>query len=126
MYWDMASSYEGFGHGIELGDFDPYIFIDAIIGDPGYSNSVDLALIQQGSAVKILLMLSDWLDECDSLPMGLFSEHLHLLISSNKLAHIPETKRLIEAGLTGNPNFHNDLTDIYKNYVRRKMHSVFK
>lgn len=60
LYVDLAESYDGFGHGIDTGTFDPFHFLDAEVEvPPGYASPVNLNLLRQGSAIALLCGLYD-------------------------------------------------------------------
>ena len=59
MYVEMASSYHGFGHAVDIAiRFNPLRFIDAEV-EPGNSYFVDVDLLRTGSAIVIVCRLYD-------------------------------------------------------------------
>ncbi len=119
MYWDMSQS-GAFSHDIELGRFNQYLCLGASLAGDGYGSADDVALLQRGSAVKILCLLSDHIYEHDQAPgEGEFlNTRIRALLREGKLDHLPSAKQALELGLAGNMDpFHKQLDTVYREYV---------
>ncbi|GGO29852.1 hypothetical protein [Deinococcus humi] len=66
LYVDLAESYNGFGHGMDRGTFDPFRFLDAEAEEPA-NPPVNLTLLRQGSAVALLCGLYDLWNEAEDV-----------------------------------------------------------
>ena len=128
MYWNLASSWGGFGHNVETGRFNQYLCIDATLEDTGWSEVADLKILHEGSAIKLLCFLSDHLDEREEPPSPLswFGQRLRDLLNLGRLDHLPEAKIAIELGLLGDSGqFRSQLALIYKLYVVGRLNEIF-
>ena len=82
MYYDLATGYEGFGHNIETGSFDPIFFADCYLFEPeGYTFGIDVNILHEGSAVAILCKFSDYWDEIHEPPEGEFASEVKRILS---------------------------------------------
>jgi hypothetical protein len=128
MYWDLASSWGGFGHNVETGRFNQYLCIDATLEDSGWSSVADLAILHEGSAIKLLCFLSDLLDEQEESPSiaSWLGQRLRNLLAQGRLDHLPEAKLAIELGLLGDGDeFRSQLALVYKLYVVDRLNKTF-
>jgi hypothetical protein len=82
MYYDLITSYGGFGHSIDTGTFDPFFYMDCYVNEPkGYTFGIDIDLIHKGAAVALLCRLSDYWDDYDEAPGGEFAAYIKQLLS---------------------------------------------
>ena len=70
-YDDAVTSYSGFGHNLEVGTFDPFKYLGALLDEPpGYTFGIDMELLHEGAAVALLCHLSDFWGEFDGENIG--------------------------------------------------------
>ncbi len=120
MYTDMIQSYSGFGHNIDTGDFDPFLYLDSILVDrPGTSLELDLPLLHQGSAVAILCVASNHWDECAAPPdpNSKWGSRFCQAIEQGRYSHLHVAKVAAEAALTSENIFRDRLSTVYEEYV---------
>jgi len=124
LYVDLAESYNGFGHGIDTGTFDPFQFIDAEVDvPPNYASPVDLDLLRHGSAIALLCGLYDLWNELESVNVDLpWVARLRTALAQYRFAHSPEIERVMletfERNLTfDDPWLDEQLQPIYEKYV---------
>jgi len=120
MYYDLVRSYQGFGHNIETGDFDPIEFLTCSIGEPpGSSFGLDLELLHQGAAIAILCGLSDSWDEHDGpiLTWPLLAKARQKLLEG-AFSSMPTLERAVRLGFQGpEDEFRHALKIVYGEHV---------
>jgi hypothetical protein len=126
MYRDLILSYEGFGHNIEVGTFDPFTFVDAELREkPGHTLAMDMNLIHQGSAVALLCQLSDAWDDYGNLPYGWdWIEQLYATLEEGRLDHLPLAKAALMAGLESEEELRLLLPNVYNQFVVGYFHRL--
>ena len=121
MYRDITISYAGFGHGIDTGSYDAALYVDCVASADFSldSYSIDLQLIQEGSAISLLSDLSDVWDEQShegEIPNESKLPFVELL-SAGRLKHLPLAEKACEAGLRSREEMNNGLKAVYVEYV---------
>ena len=119
MYVDILDSKE-ITHDIYYGSFDALEHVDSkTINLEGYD--IDISLINEGSAIKILCIMFEHYDQFETLEEVYNSEYfleIKELIQSGKLDHIPKLKKVIELAYTVDEfGLSNLLIDVYQEYV---------
>lgn len=118
MYYDLVESYEGFGHNIEIGSFDPIFFVDCYLFEPkGCSFGIDVNILHEGSAVGILCKLSDFWDEHQTQPEGKFALEVKQILSESRLDHLPLAEKAIKLAFEDEEKFRDLLDEVYEKYV---------
>lgn len=118
MYYDLITSYKGFGHNIETGSFDPVFFADCYLFEPkGYTFGIDVSILHEGSAVAIVCMFSDYWDEHGVAPEGEFAVEVKRLLSEGRLNHLPLAEEVIGSAFEGEQEFRDLLDEVYERYV---------
>ena len=120
MFVDMVESYKGFGHNIDTGVFSPLDFIDApIFEPPGVTFGIDVALLQNGSAIALLCELLNAWDETGSWKIN--SHFLYQIRKANeehRFSHLPEIQEAFDLGFGDDEAaFLDQLQVVYKKYV---------
>ena len=121
MYVDMAESYQGFGHAVDVAiRFDPLRFVDAEVSELGYL--VDLDLLRAGSAMAVLCRLYDaWAEEQNVVSPQ--TQRYQDALASGKLRYAPEIEAVAIEALSRNtmvlddPWFDQAVAPIYSKYV---------
>lgn len=121
MYVDLIKSYGGFGHNIDRGKFSPLEFVDAPILEPeGYTFGIDVALLQNGSAIALLCELSDAWDEYQTWNIKTWPliPNIKGANESRRFSHLPEIQEAFDLGFGENEEaFREQLQKVYKTYV---------
>jgi hypothetical protein len=118
MYYDLVESYNGFGHNINTGEFDPIFFADCYLFErEGMTLGIDVNILHEGSTVAILCKLSDYRDESGVLPDNEFVSQVRRTLSEGRLDHLPLAERAIKEAFENEENFRGLLGEIYENYV---------
>jgi hypothetical protein len=121
MYYDLVESYNGFGHNIDTGNFDPIFFADCYLFErEGISFGIDVNILHEGSAVAILCKLSDYWDENDTLPKDKFILEVERLLSENRVDHLPLAEQAIKEAFQDEESFRDLLDKVYKSYVLQR------
>ena len=120
MYVDMVESYKGFGHNILTGTFSPLDFVDApIFEPPGVNFGIDIALLQNGSAIALLCELFNIWDETGSWKRN--SLPLYQIRKANeerRFSHLQEIQEAFDLGFGDDEAaFLDQLQVVYKEYV---------
>jgi len=115
MYYDM-DDYRGFGHSLNLGKFDPLVFLNANIVEPGYIFDEGVLVLQEGSAVKILCEISDEFDEQPRLSTQT-ETRIDELLSAKSMIHLPEAETALRSALLNYEEFNVNLGEVYESYV---------
>ncbi len=98
MYYDLVESYEGFGHNIETGNFDPIFFVDCYLFEPkGFTFGIDVNILHEGSAIAILCKFSDYWDEHHTAPEGEFALEVKRILSESRLDHLSLAEETIKS-----------------------------
>ena len=118
LYYDLVSSYRGFGHNIDTGNFDPIFFVDCYLFEPDETTfGIDVNILHEGSAVAILCKLSDYLDENGLLPNDEFVSQVRGALSEGRLDHLPLAEKAIKEAFQDEETFRDLLDKVYKNHV---------
>jgi hypothetical protein len=121
MYVDMITTYHGFGHNIETGEFDPFRYVDAeIMSTPGWNLGIDLELIHYGSGIAILCELSNAWDEYGTgdVPIWPRTQEAQASLSDGRFSHLPDVERAIALAFGENEGpFREQLKTIYMDRV---------
>ncbi len=118
MYRDLIRSYDGFGHNIDVGTFDPFTFVNAdLYESPDSTLAMDMDLVHQGSAVALLCHLSDFWDEGHGLNQWNWGKKLRGVLKQGRLNHLPLAKEAIMAGFESEETFRSLLPGVYTQYV---------
>lgn len=125
LYYDLVESYNGFGHSIDIGKFDPIIFADCYLFEPeGKTFGIDVNILHEGSAVAILCKLSDYWDENGLLPNDEFVMQVKRILSEGRLDHLPLAEQAIKEAFQDEDRFRNLLDEVYKNYVLERFRKL--
>ena len=116
MYYDM-STYNGFGHNVECGAFNPYWFLKVKIVQNGFVSENEATAIEQGASIKILNWVNDYLDDNSLNNIEVNSSPWYHLINHGKLSHLPEAESALKAAHTDYDLFQSELKLVYKTYV---------
>lgn len=123
MYVDLVEGYGGFGHGIDVGTFNPLDFIDAETVKPpeqGYVLGLDLELLHAGSGIALLCALSDALYDHE-VTGDVASPEIQAAKSAflaGRLGHLQNIEKAFALGLgTDELAFRRQLTAIFSEYV---------
>lgn len=120
MYRDLIRSYDGFGHNIDVGKFDPFTFIDADLYEiSGYSVAMDMSLVHQGSAVALICYVSDLWDEeqGENILQTEYGKKILDACQEGRLNHLPLAKKAILASFESEETFRSLLPQVYSSYV---------
>lgn len=118
MYYDLVESYEGFGHNIETGNFDPIFFADCYLFEPkGSTFGIDVNVLHEGSAVGILCKFSDFWDDHGTAPEGEFASEVKRILSEGRLDHLPLAEKTIKLAFQDEEKFRDLLDEAYEKYV---------
>lgn len=89
MFVDMAESYSGFGHGVDIAlRFDPLKFVDADLSPEVVW--VDIDLLRSGSAVAVLASLYNLWCEFEAVDVPHLGSHQKEAIEAGRLHHCPD------------------------------------
>jgi hypothetical protein len=100
MYVDMAESYQGFGHAVDVFiRFNPLKFVDCEQDGGDYAGLVDLDLLRTGSAIAILSGLYDLWSEVDAIE----DEAVGRAIEAGKLKFVPDVEAVASKALRCGP-----------------------
>lgn len=125
MYYDLVESYEGFGHSIETGSFDPIFFADCYLFErEGTTLGIDVNILHEGAAVAILCKLSDYWDDNDMSVEDEFLLQVKQILSEGKLDHLPLAEQAIKIAFDDEEEFRDTLDEVYKNYVVRRFRKL--
>lgn len=123
MYVDLIESYNGFGHNIDTGNITPATYLELIdapvIEREGYILGVNTELMQQGSAIALLCMLSDAWDEHETWDTGwdILNLTKNALIDK-RFQHMPAIEKAFKLGFSSSENkFREQLKHVYNNHV---------
>lgn len=120
LYHDAITSYRGFGHNLDVGIFDPFRFVTALLAEPaGVSLGIDIELIHEGSAVVLLCHLSDYWDETasDGIENGYYAGRIKKGLSAGIFDFVPLAKEAAEAAFENETKFRDHLQNIYIEYI---------
>lgn len=122
MYVDMASSYLGFGHAVDVAiRFDPLKFVDAEVDAPN-QYLVHLDLLRAGSAVAVLCYLYDCWCEHEEFS-GPFVERCKAALKAGRFRRVPDIEKVASEALSkerlslDDPWLDEVLEPIYKQHV---------
>lgn len=125
MFVDMAESYSGFGHAVDVAiRFDALKFVDADLAEDVVW--VDIALLRSGSAVAILAYFYDmWCEfEAVDVPQPPGNDHRYKeAVESGRLHHSPDIETVAREALKRNemaledPWFDVAVQPIYRKHV---------
>ena len=125
LYYDLVESYNGFGHNIDTGTFDPIFFADCYLFEPsGTTFGIDVNILHEGSAVAILCKLSDYWDENGLLPNDEFVTQVKRILSEGRLDHLPLAEQVVREAFQNEENFRDMLDEIYKIYVLKRFRKL--
>jgi hypothetical protein len=118
MYWDMVTTYSGFGHSADTGSLNFLRFIDLPIEQADPSILKELQLVRIGSAIAILCQVADsWLEH-DTFPADFpYYRAIAEALESGRLAHLPEFESAVRAGLASFASFRAAAQPLYDKYV---------
>jgi hypothetical protein len=121
MYFDMSTSYDGFGHGIDLGRFNPLDFIDTKVEqEPGCHMLVDEGLLQGGSGIALLCILSDSWDELDSAdPDSPALRPIWNALQDGRLHHLPDIEDAVRLAFENEQQFRSRLPQVFGARVKQ-------
>jgi len=124
LYVDMAESYSGFGHAVDVNvRFDPLKYVDAEVVVPeGYAPPVDIDLLRTGSAIAALCYLYDLWCEFDmvDVPSG---SAIKTGVEAGRLSLVPDVEAVAREALRRNkmpqddPWFDEAVEPIYERHV---------
>ena len=121
MYVDMAASYSGFGHAVDVHiRFDPLRFVDAQVDG---NACLDLDLLRAGSAIAILCQFYDLWSEENPLAGHPRTERFELAVHQGRLRAIRDVEAVILEAISRNemsledPWFEEAVAPIYRKYV---------
>lgn len=118
MYYDLINSYEGFGHNIETGNFDPIFYVDSYLFEKERTSlGIDVSILHEGSAVAILCKLYDFWDEHDEIPEDNFAFKVKKILSEKRLDHLPLAEKAVELAFADEEKFRETLREVYEKYV---------
>jgi hypothetical protein len=119
MFYDLKESYEGFGHNIETGSFNPLSYADCYLSEPpGYAFGIDVEILHEGAMVSILCRLSDYWDDIEEVPeTDKFVIEVRHMLSKGRFDHLPLAERAISAAFSDEGKFRELLVQIYQDYV---------
>jgi len=120
MYRDMIECYGGFGGTIDTGSFDALAFLDFSVHErPGTTLGIDVELVQQGSAVAILLKIHDaWCKgDGEILPRSTFTDQVREALDRGRFDHLGVARAALDAGLKSLELFLSRLPAVYDAYV---------
>ena len=118
MYYDLVESYEGFGHNIDTGNFDPIFFADCYLFEPeGVTFGINVNVLHEGSAVAILCWLSDFWDDHETSPEGEFSSEVKRILTEGRLDHLPLAEQAVKLAFEDEEKFRDLLDEAYEKYV---------
>ncbi len=118
MFYDLSESYEGFGHNIEIGSFDPIFFADCYVFEPqGITFGIDVNVLHEGSAVAILCKLSDYWDEHGTTPEDEFFSEVKRILAEGRLDHLPLAEQAVKLAFENEEKFRDLLGEAYEKYV---------
>lgn len=125
MFVDMAESYSGFGHAVDVAiRFDPLKFVDAKLADD--VGCVDIDLLRSGSAVAILAFFYDmWCEfEAVDVPHPVGHDHRYKeAVERRRLDYSPDVEAVAREALKrnemalGDPWFDEAVQPIYRKHV---------
>jgi len=122
LYTDLAESYDGFGHGIDTGSFDPYRFLDA--DTDGYVSPDQLGLLRQGSAVALLCGFYDFWNEAERVNVAHpWVDRLRTALEQGRFRYCPDIGDIIHEAFErdlrdDDPWLHEAVSPIYDKYIR--------
>jgi hypothetical protein len=118
MYWDMVTTYSGFGHSVDTGSLNFLRFVDLPVEQADPSILEELQLVRIGSAIAILCQVDDsWL-EYDTFPADSpYYRGIAEALESGRLAHLPEFETAVRAGLASFASFRAAANPLYEKYV---------
>lgn len=120
LFRDLVISYGGFGHGVNCGQFDPFLFSNVIVRESeGVSLGIDVRLLMSGSAIAIMCAISDAWDETDpryTLSSPYF-KRVKGLLRNDGFPDFPDLRKTLEIGLSDEDRFRARLPVIYEEYV---------
>lgn len=116
MYWDFLRSGNMIADVVQLGDFDPFEMIDYSTKNTAI-NINDIRLINEASAVKILVeIVQSWMD-CGDVESGRVGGNLEELLKGDRLCKVPEFKKYIGEALVSEKNSWAVSDEVYQQYV---------
>lgn len=122
MFVDMAESYSGFGHLVDIAlRFDPLKFVDAEVA-PEVA-WVDIDLLRSGSAVAVLASLYDLWCEFEAVDVPHRGSRQKQAIEAGRLHHFPDIEAVAREALRRNrmpledPWFEEVVQPIYRKHV---------
>lgn len=124
MYTALAYEYNGFGHGIDTGEFDPFKFIE--IDSEKFEAlfiPVPCQFLKNGSMIKILCEIYDAWCEYECFDFSQFDRH-KLWLSDGRFWEYPEIEELMRRLFAENPSMSESWVDdafqeSYNKYVQR-------
>lgn len=120
LYDDMVTSYARFGHNLEVGKFDAFRSLSAVLDEPlGYTFGIDLDLIHKGSAIALLCHLSDYWDEFEGKEIGKsgITKRIKNYLDSGLFDCVELAKKAAIAAYRNETEMRNSLEQVYHNYV---------
>jgi hypothetical protein len=118
MYWDMVTTYGGFGHSVDTGSLNFLRYIDLPIEQADPSILEELRLVQIGSAVGLLCQVDNSHLEHDTFPADFpYYKAIAEAIQSGRIKHLPEFDSALQAGLSSFASFRAAAQPLYEKYV---------
>ena len=122
MFVDMAESYSGFGHAVDIAlRFDPLKFVDADLSPDVVW--VDIDLLRSGSAVAVLASLYDLWCEVEAVDVPHRNRLQKEAIEAGRLHHSPDIEAVAREALRRDrmpledPWFEEVVQPIYRKHV---------
>lgn len=117
MYADLVRSYGGFGHNINVGNFDVFRLLDGPILEKA---EIDVNFLRSGAAIALLCLLSDAWNEYKTadVPAWPIIPKIKTAYKAGKFDCIPEIKKAFELGFGNSETlFREQLRLVYEKFV---------
>ena len=125
MYYDLVEGYEGFGHSIRTGSFNPIFFADCYLYErAGIGLGIDVSILHEGAAVAIICKLSDYWDENKEMIEDDFVLQVKRILSEGRLDHLPLAEQAIKIAFEDEDKFRDLLDEVYKSYVLQRFRKL--
>ena len=120
LFRDLIVSYDGFEHGVDAGQFDPFAYSEVDIQEPdGSSLGIDTNLLVTGSAVALISAISDTWDEfepefavsCD------YFKRVKDTLDNGGFEDFPDLRKVLKLGLFDEDAFRALLPAVFDKYV---------
>lgn len=117
-YWDMVTTYGGFGHSVDTGSLNFLRYIDLPFEKAAPTLLEEVRLVQIGSAVALLCQIDDSHLEYDTFPAGgPYYAAIADAIQSGRLKHLPDFENAAKAGFVSFASFRAAAQPLYEQYV---------